>query len=195
MAAPPVSPPTYGVHSLTGVSTVRWECCRSRHSRFPRSGAIRFRRRAPPGSHEVQHLGHCWFRLPRHPVNGADDSPGAELPPIHRLQVPLDGPYGQPSLSPQRRHQAYQVDPQALPLHGHAPQGRPGRPSPLAHRASPRHKDMLGHLDRNYRNVDNFPVRCTLLPAKPVLHSGQVSTGCSTRRVGVILRWLPWFKT
>ena len=54
---------------------------------------------------------------------------------------------------------------------------------------------MLGHLDRNYRNVDNFPVRCTLLPAKPVLYSGQGLHRVFHSRVGVILRWLPWFKT
>ena len=66
--------------------------------------------------------------LLRHLMNNTDDGPCAQLQLIHRLQVPLDGPYGQPAFFPRGRNQADQIDPQPLSAHGHFPEGVPGQP-------------------------------------------------------------------
>ena len=55
--------------------------------------------------------------LLRHLMNNTDDGPCAQLQLMHlmhRLQVPLDGPYGQPAFLPQGRYKADQADPQPL---------------------------------------------------------------------------------
>ena len=74
-----------------------------------------------------------------------------------RSEIPLDGPNGQTPLFSQRCYQADQVDPQALPAHGHAVEVRLGKPPPLAHRADPGNEDLLGDLEWDYRNIDDFP--------------------------------------
>ncbi len=66
-------------------------------------------------------------------------------------------PMGEPSLFPQGRYQAHQVDSQALLTHNHTLQGHLGHPAPLTHRTIPCHNNMLCDLDRDHGNLNDFP--------------------------------------
>ena len=113
---------------------------------------------------------------------------------MHGVQLPLDAADGQPPLFPQRGDQAEQVDAEALLAQDHAVQYRRRCAAPSAGRASPSKVDVLGDLHRNHRQLDDFP--SALDPAaRPwcVPQSGQLSTTCSTRWVGVMRRRAkPW---
>ena len=64
---------------------------------------------------------------------------------------------GEPSLFPQGRYQAHQVDPQALPAQNHLRQLHLGHPALLAYRTNPCYKEMLGDLHRNHWDLNDFP--------------------------------------
>ena len=125
--------------------------------------------------------------LLRHLMNYTDDGPCAQLQLMHSLQVPLDGPYGQPAFLPQGGNQAdqslprtgYGVDPQPLPAHGHFPEGVLGQPPFPAQRTPPGDEDVFCNFGRTHRKFDDLPG-----PLHPTPAQGSMAFGARFRSVG-----------
>ena len=81
-------------------------------------------------------------------------------------------------LFPQGRNQADQVDPQALPTHGHFPEGVPGQPPFPAQGTGPGYEYVLRDFRWDYRNVYDFPG-----PLHPTPAQGGMAFGARLRGV------------
>ena len=117
--------------------------------------------------------------LLRHLMNNTDDGANAQFQLMHRLQVPLDGPYGQSAFLPQGRNQADQVDPQPLPTHGHFLEWVLGQPPFPAQRTPPGDEDVFCNFGRTHRKFDDLPG-----PLHPTPAQGSMAFGAKFRSVG-----------
>ena len=88
---------------------------------LPPAGLVSMHYRAATDA--LQNPAHFRSGLPGNLMDGKDDGPKAQFQLMHRLQIPLDGPYGQPALFPQGRDQAHQVGSKALTARGQTLRG------------------------------------------------------------------------
>ncbi len=139
------------------------------------------------GPDALQDLAHFRPSLPGNLVDGPDDGPNAQFQLMKRSQIPLDCPYGQPSLFPQGRDQTHQslprtgygVGSQALTARGQTFQRVLGQPPFPAQRTRPGYEDMLCNFGRRRRKFDDLPG-----PLRPTPAQGSMAFGAKLRGVG-----------
>ena len=122
---------------------------------FTPAGLIGVDHRA--ASDTLQYARQFGLRFASHFACGIYDGAQAEAQPMHGVQVPLDGAQRQPSLLPQGRNQADDVDPQTLLAHHHAVQLRFGATAASALWTGAGQVNVLGYLRRNLGQVDHLP--------------------------------------
>ena len=123
------------------------------------------------------------YGRPGHLMHNTGDGAHAQFQLMRRLQVPLDGPHGQPALFPQGRNQADEIDPQPLPACGHSPEGSPGQPPFPAPRTGPGYEDVFGNFGRRHRKFDDLPG-----PLHPTPAQGSMAFGAKFRSVDYLPR-------
>ena len=142
----------------------------------------------------LQNPAHFRSCLPGNLVDGTDDGPKAQFQLMHRSQIPLDGPYGQPALFPQGHDQAHQVGSKTLTARGQTLQRVLGQPPFPAQGTRPGYEDVFCDLHRRAAGSSMTSlVRCAQPPLRVVWHSGQDPGVWTTRRVAFIRgRAKPW---